>query len=193
MTLRAALDDVKRHRDHPTRFPGERRSAVGRFTGDGGRLVHVAPDGSLRDFGYPLSKRAGIDRSRFGLRRGDEVVWFDDLRAREQSYVGAATVRTVLDETDGAATVEQYDRTLGDGHCTHVAVRGAPDAELVVAVAFAPENQESRVGRLHHGDAVEAFHDREHDYLASATGVAETVGRRPTTFETLLADEPEPL
>jgi hypothetical protein len=121
------------------------------------------------------------------------VVRFDDLRAREQSHVGSTTVRTVLDEADGPATVEQHDRTLGDGHCTHVAVRGAPDAELVAAVAFAPENQESRVGRPHHGDAVEAFHDREHDYLASATGIAETVGRRPSTFETLLADEPEPL
>lgn len=205
MTLRSGLDDLKRNRNHPTRFPGERRSTDGLFSGDGGRLVHVAPDGALRDFGYPLSNRAGIDRSRLGLRRDGDVVWFDELAAREQAYVGDTTVRTVLDSEDNSLgseddgldseglIVEQYDRTLGDGHCTHVAVRGTDDAALVVAVAFAPENQESRIGRLRHGDAVEAFHRREHDYLASATGIDEVVGRRPVALETVLGDAPEDL
>ena len=67
MQLRDALNDYKRQRGEPTRFPGERRTTRGLFAGDAGRLVHVDPDGRLRDFGYPLSGLNGVERSRFGL------------------------------------------------------------------------------------------------------------------------------
>jgi len=53
MQLRDALDDYKRYRHASKVFPGEDRSTTGRFSGRDGRLVHVHPDGSLRDFGYP--------------------------------------------------------------------------------------------------------------------------------------------
>jgi hypothetical protein len=68
MQLRDALTDYKRYADASARFPGERRTTSGRFSGHDGRLVHVAEDGSLRDFSYPLIGLTGIARSRLGVR-----------------------------------------------------------------------------------------------------------------------------
>jgi len=74
MQLRDALDDYKRNTGHDTRFPGERRTVTGRFSGGrAGSLVHVDADGELRDFGYPLTGQTGLVRSRVGLAVGDEV------------------------------------------------------------------------------------------------------------------------
>jgi hypothetical protein len=192
MTLRGALDDYKRRQGDPRRFPGERRTTRGRFSGRDGRLVHVAPDGSLRDFGYPLTKRAGVDRSRFGLRLDGEVHWFEAAERRDQRYLdGTTVVRTDLTVAD--VDVVQHDLTLDAAHRTHVAVRGdlPEDAALVVYAAFAPEGRESRVGRLSHGDCVEVFHDREHDVLAVDGGIEATYPGRPAAFESILGDAPE--
>ena len=192
MTLRSALDDYKRYRGAPTRFPGERRTTSGRFSGRDGRLVHVAPDGSLRDFGYPLTKRAGIDRSRFGLRTDGEIRWFEGMERRDQRYLGGTTaVRTTLASED--LTVTQHDLTAGATHRTHLAVEGdlSDDAALVVFAAFAPEAQESRIGRLYHDDAVEIFHDRERDFLAVGSGIERAYARRPAAFESVLASAPD--
>ena len=147
MQLRDALNDYKRQKGEPTRFPGERRTTRGLFAGDEGRLVHVAPDGRLRDFGYPLGGLNGIERSRFGLALDAEtatalgdaatdevadadntadtvdaddphVTWLDDWETAEQSY-HADTAMVVTRHRTGDAEVVQYDLTLGDAHLTH--------------------------------------------------------------------------
>lgn len=185
MHLRDALDDYKRYHGDGRPFVGERRTTTGRFSGLDGRLVHVAPDGSLRDFSYPLTGLNGIERSRLGLRVDGETHWFD-AEGSTQSYHGSTGL--VVTEHDGVVPATQYDLTLDDGHVTHVE---APDAaELVVYVAFGPDRQETQISQLHHADAVETYHDREHDFFAGAPGFATLSGEPQIDFASILADEP---
>ena len=206
MQLRDALDDYKRHAGDGTRFPGERRTVSGRFSGGDGRLVHVGDDGELRDFGYPLTGRTGLVRSRIGLAVGDEVTWLDAADTT-QRYVGDTALVETVHETP-RATVTRHDVTLGDAHLTRASVEfddadgvegsdDAPvdpaDASLVVYARFAPDGRDDRVGQLRFDDAVEVYHADEHDFLASATGFADLRGQLPTTFPELLADDPTDL
>ncbi len=191
MRLRDVIDDHKRAAGDDRRFPGERRTVTGRFTGGDGRLVHVAPDGRLRDFGYPLTGRTGLVRSRFGLVADDDVTWFDEAET-EQGYVGDTTLVETVHTTD-RATVRRHDVALGDAHLTRVAVEPAADTELdpddlslVVYAAFAPDGRDDRVGQLRYDDAVEVYHADEHDFLASATGFADLRGQLPLTVPELL-------
>lgn len=189
MHLHDALDDVKRSRDDPRRFPGERRSTAGLFSGLDDRLVHVAPDGSIRDYSAPLSGLSGIERSRFGIVLDGEVAWFDDAA---QSYVDdTATVET-RHEGDGYAC-RQYDLTLGRTHLTGIVLEEptAADARLRACVEFAPDGRDDGIGQLRHGDAVEVHHRRERDVLAASSALS-TRGHPPVRFEEVLADEPAP-
>jgi glucoamylase len=219
MQLRDALNDYKRQRGEPTRFPGERRTTRGLFAGDGGRLVHVGPDGRLRDFGYPLSGLNGIERSRFGLALdaataaalgdtvttdadsaadttgtdGPRVTWFDDWETVEQSYHGG-TALVVTRHRAGDSEILQYDLTLGDAHLTHFDCGGlSTDADarptLVAYVGFAPDRQETQLGQLRHDGACEVFHADEHDFLGSATGFTDLQGRVPIRFEEVLGPD----
>ncbi|MFC6837926.1 glucan 1,4-alpha-glucosidase [Halomarina ordinaria] len=191
MQLRDALDDYKRHEGHDTRFPGERRSTTGLFSGLGGRLVHVERDGSLRDFGYPLTGRNGLDRSRLGLRVGDDVHWFEADETVSQRY-HEATALVVTERETPVGAVTQYDLTVGDAHLTHVEL-DAPLAdertvEVVTYVGFAPNAQDTRIGQLRHEDAVEVYHTTEHDFVGSTTGVSDLHGQVPARFAELLDD-----
>jgi hypothetical protein len=187
MRLRAALRDYRRHEGHETRFPGERRTMTGLFTGDASRLVHVSPDGSLRDFGYPLSQVSGLSRCRLGIERDGKVTWFVD---GEQSYHEDTTL-VVTDHEVDSHRVRQYDRTVDGVHLTHVGWADAPaDAQLVAVAAFEPGGREGRVGQLRHGDAVELYHAREHDFLASATGFDAVEGRPSRLGDVLAGREP---
>ncbi|MBP1924003.1 hypothetical protein J2751_003051 [Halorubrum alkaliphilum] len=195
MRLRDALDDYKRTAGHERLFSGERRTVTGRFTGGDGRLVHVAPDGGLRDFGYPLTGRTGLVRSRFGIEADDDVIWFD-AAATSQRYVGDTTLVETVHETD-VATVRRHDVAIGEAHLTHATVEPADDTELaaddfalVAYATFAPDGRDDRVGQLRFSDAIEVYHADEHDFLASATGFAELRGQLPTTFPELLDDSP---
>jgi hypothetical protein len=220
MQLRDALNDYKRFRGDATRFPGERRTTRGLFAGGDGRLVHVGAAGRLRDFGYPLTGRNGVERSRFGLLLDDPapvdagvvttpdetggaaddaaaVTWLDDWETVAQSY-HEATAMVVTRHESGDAAVTQYDLTLGDAHCTRFETEGlAGDARLVAYVGFAPDRQETQLGQLRHEGVVEVFHDAEHDYLASETGFTDVQGRVPIRFEEVLGpdavDLPRPL
>ncbi|WP_224270110.1 glycoside hydrolase family 15 protein [Haloprofundus salinisoli] len=188
MQLRDALDDYKRHEGHNTRFPGERRSTTGLFSGFGGRLVHVDRDGSLRDFGYPLTGRNGIDRSRLGLRVDGEVQWFDADETVSQAYhEGTALVATERETPVGALT--QYDLTVDDAHVTHVELdEERENAELVAYAGFAPNAQDTRIGQLRHENAVELYHTTEHDFVGSATGFSDLHGQVPARFAEVLDD-----
>ena len=213
MRLRDALDDHKRNRDHPTRFPGERRTTAGLFSGSGGRLLHVAPDGTLRDFGYPLSGRSGLADSRFALRLDNppsDIDWDDDavrrtddgtavieLRDGEQSYHEATALVETGYETP-VGRVRRLDLAVesdaGEGHVTRVAFDDADraatlDASLLVGCTFAPEGRDARVGQLHHARAVEVFHDRERDFLA-ATDLEVIGGGLPAGPDAVLAPDP---
>ncbi|WP_256403141.1 glucan 1,4-alpha-glucosidase [Halorubrum salinum] len=198
MQLRDALDDYKRTAGHETRFPGERRTVSGRFSGGDGRLVHVDGDGDLRDFGYPLTGQTGLVRARFGLSLDGEVVWFD-ADATRQRYVGGAPLVETTHETEGA-TVTRRDATVGDAHVTRASLAvdsdvdlAAEDCSLVVYARFAPDGRDERVGQLRYDDAVEVYHADEHDFLASATGFADLRGQLPATFEEVLDDAPTEL
>ncbi|MEY7848478.1 glucan 1,4-alpha-glucosidase [Natrarchaeobius sp. A-rgal3] len=188
MELHSALNDVKRSRGDSRRFPGERRSTAGLFSGLDDRLVHVAPDGSLRDYSYPLTGLAGIERSRFGLEVDGTIHWFDGGRQR---YVDDTAVVETVHEVDDY-TLTQYDLTVDRTHLTRIecsnAIDGA-DVALRACLGFAPEGRAGRVGQLRHGDAVEIHHDRERDFVAASTGATVT-GRVPEQFEELLAAEP---
>ncbi|WP_224447744.1 glucan 1,4-alpha-glucosidase [Haloprofundus salilacus] len=188
MQLRDALDDYKRHEGHDTRFPGERRSTTGLFSGLGGRLVHVERDGSLRDFGYPLTGRNGVDRSRLGLRVDGDVHWFDTDETVSQAYHdGTALVVTERETPFGALT--QYDLTVDDAHVTHVEFDGERDElELVAYVGLAPNAQDTRIGQLCHEDSVEVYHTTEHDFVGSATGFSDLHGQVPARFAEVLGD-----
>lgn len=200
MQLRDALDDYKRNAGHATRFPGERRTVTGRFSGGEGRLVHVDGDGELRDFGYPLTGQTGLVRSRIGLAVGDEITWLDETPT-EQRYVGDATLIETVHGAD-AATVTRHDVTLGDAHVTRATVDVGedghanvdPDAlSLVVYARFAPDGRDDRIGQLRYDDAVEVYHADERDFLASATGFADLRGQLPATFPELVDDAPTDL
>ncbi|GAA0513886.1 hypothetical protein SAMN04488066_103204 [Halorubrum aquaticum] len=195
MQLRDALDDYKRNAGDDRLFAGERRTVTGRFTGGDGRLVHVDPDGGLRDFGYPLTGGSGLSRSRFGLAVHGDVTWFEASRSR-QRYVDDTPLVETVHETD-RATVRRYDLTVGDAHLTRATVDPAPDAGLdaddfvlVAYAAFAPDGRDERVGQLRYDDAVEVYHADEHDFLASATGLADLRGQLPPTFPEVLDDAP---
>ena len=197
MQLRDALDDYKRNTGHETRFAGERRTVAGRFSGGDGRLVHVGEDGELRDFGYPLTGRTGLVRSRVGLAVGDDVTWLDETPT-EQRYVGDTTLIETVHEAS-VATVTCHDVTLDDAHLTRVTVDARSDGEatvdpedlsLVVYARFAPDGRDDRVGQLRYDDAVEVYHDDEHDFLASDTGLTDLRGQLPATFPELLDDAP---
>jgi len=200
MQLRDALDDYKRHTGHPTRFPGERRTATGRFSGGDGRLVHVDAGGELRDFGDPLTGQAGLVRLRVGLAVGDEVTWLDEVPT-EQRYVGDTTLIETVHETD-RATVTRHDATVGDAHLTRATVDVGDDGHanvdpatlsLVVYARFAPDGRDDRLGQLRFDDAVEVYHDDEHDFLASDTGFTDLRGQLPATFPELLDAAPTDL
>ena len=200
MQLRDALDDYKRNTGHATRFPGERRTVTGRFSGGEGRLVHVDEDGELRDFGYPLIGRTGLVRSRLGLAVGGDVTWLDEVDTA-QRYVGDTTVIETVHEAD-AATVTRHDVTLGDAHLTRATVDVGEDGHanvdpealsLVVYARFAPDGRDDRVGQLRYDDAVEVYHADEHDFLASDTGFSDLRGQLPATFPELLEETPTDL
>ncbi|MFC7204552.1 glucan 1,4-alpha-glucosidase [Haloferax namakaokahaiae] len=202
MQLRDALADYKRHADHPTRFPGERRTTSGFFSGGDGRLVHVETDGAVRDFGYPLSGLWGVERSRFGVRPTDDdaatIHWFE--AGANQSYTGNGSAVVTEHETPFGA-VTQYDVTVGDAHVTRFESDAdrelSADLELVAFVHFQPDGRDTLVGQLSHDDAVEVYHAEEHDFVAAAPEFSSVGGRVPEKFEELLAAEdvelPRPL
>ncbi|WEL16736.1 Glucoamylase, glycosyl hydrolase family 15 [Halorhabdus sp. SVX81] len=195
MRLKTALNEYK---GESGRFPDESKTIEGSFSGYEDRLVHVQPDGSIRDYSSPLSGLYGLDRSRLGIETAEGVQWFDDLETIRQHYY--RDTRLVETEYDaGAYTVHQYDLTLGRAHVTHVELRGAvPEAASLVAfLTLAPEGKEGGVGALIHDDggpdgtrALEVYHRREHDYLAASTGLESIKGQRPEQFEEILGDEP---
>ncbi|WP_049920000.1 hypothetical protein [Halobiforma nitratireducens] len=205
MNLHSALNDVKRSRGDSRRFPGERRSTAGLFSGLDDRLVHVAPDGSVRDYSYPLSGLVGIEQSRFGLELeggdGDDVDW---LEGGEQRYVGDTAVVETTHQLD-VGTLVQYDVTIGRLHLTHFELELEHELErerkrenadddrahpsIHACLGFAPEGRVGRTGQLRHDDAVEIYHDRERDFVAASTPL-EVDGQIPPNFEELLDDEP---
>ncbi|EMA51302.1 glycoside hydrolase family 15 protein [Halococcus salifodinae] len=191
MHLRDALDDYKRHRDDATRFPGERRTTTGRFSGSDGRLMHVDEDGAIRDCSYPLMGLTGIVRSRFGVRPIDETepTWFDARRST-QRYEGD-TALVVTDHKTDHGVITQYDLTFDEIHVTHVDVSAAEESlDVVAGVGFAPDGRDTRIGQLHHDDAIEFYHAAETDYLASATGFETICSSGLDGFEALLDGTP---
>ncbi|WP_439028584.1 glucan 1,4-alpha-glucosidase [Haloarchaeobius sp. DT45] len=191
MQLRDALNDYKHHRHDATAFPGECRSTAGHFSGLDGRLVHVDPDGSLSDYGYPLTGLNGLERSRVGLRVDGDVLWFDHCQTVSQNY-HEDTGLVVTEHETHLGSVTQFDLTLGDAHITYFDC-GSLDpgsVEVVAFVGFAPDSQDTRIGQLHHGDAVEVFHTDEHDFVGSATGFTEIQGQVAAKYGEILDDEP---
>lgn len=190
MKIHSALNDVKRSRgDDSRRFPGERRSTTGLFSGLDERLVHVAPDGSLRDYSYPLCGLVGLERSRFGVDLDGAVRWFE---AGDQRYVDETAV--VETEHDlGIATLVQYDVTVGRLHLTHFELTDCEgpieNPTIQACLGFAPEGRVGRTGQLRHDDVVEIYHDRERNYVAASTTL-EITGQVPPYFEDLLEAEP---
>ncbi|MDG5774938.1 glucan 1,4-alpha-glucosidase [Haloarculaceae archaeon H-GB2-1] len=184
MKFRTALHDFGRERDAGEPFPGERRTTTGTFSGSGTRLVHVAEDGSLRDFSSPLGELTGLDGSRFGVELPAETLWVADASAR-QRYVGdSAVVETVHDFGDWRLL--QRDETTGSAHVTRFELRGDPPAAATLRglVRFSPDGREGQQANLVHdgvvhadsgdettADAVEVYHRREHDFLCSSTGL----------------------
>ncbi|WP_373188651.1 hypothetical protein [Halolamina sp.] len=79
MSLHEMVDDYRRHQDHPTLFPGERRTTSGIFTGSADRLIHVDQNGQLRDFTYSPSGLNGIESSKFGLELDGRIVEFEEF------------------------------------------------------------------------------------------------------------------
>ncbi|PAU84471.1 glucoamylase [Halorubrum salipaludis] len=197
MRLRTALTEHERRRGE--RYPAERPTTAGAFTGDDGRLVHVGPDGTVHDCSYSLSGVGGADRLRMGITAGRGVRWFDDLTTTRQHYDGD----TPLVETEydaGRYTIHQFDLVVSDTHLTHVELRGAPPAgaELVAACAFSPDMVEGRVGNLVHeeagpeaGSVVEVYHRTEHDFLTASTGLSAAHGQRLRTVPELLGENGE--
>jgi len=196
MRLTTALDEYKRSRGE--RFPEESRTVAGAFSGYEDRLVHVRPDGSLRDYSSPLSGLYGVDRSRLGIETPEGIAWFSDLETIRQHYY--RDTRLVETEYDADSyTIHQYDLTLGRAHVTHVELRGSVPAEarLVAFVTLAPEGKEGGVGALIHDDggpdgsqALEVYHRREHDYLAASTGLDSIRGQQPERFAEIVDDAP---
>ncbi|MFO8116440.1 MAG: glycoside hydrolase family 15 protein [Halorubrum sp.] len=195
MRLRTALTEHERRRGE--RYPAERPTTAGAFTGDDGRLVHVGPNGSLHDCSYSLSGVGGADRLRMGITAGRGVRWFDELTTTRQRYDDD----TPLVETEydaGRYSIHQFDLVVGDTHLTHVELRGSPptNAELVAACAFSPDMVEGRVGNLVHekagpndGSVVEVYHRTEHDFLTASTGLSAAHGQRLRTITELLGED----
>ena len=205
MQLRDALDDFKRHEGHDKLFPGERRTTTGKFSGftpaDGeGRLVHVDRDGRPRDFGSALTGRHGLDTARLGVRRDGDVTWFDDCETVSQAYRGETTLVVTEHRLPDDEVVTQYDLTLGRAHVTRVEREGDEErhgggrkddgGELVAFLGFSPDGRDTGVSQLHHAEAVELYHDAEHDYAASATGFETARGCVPADFDRLLDSAP---
>ncbi|MWG36282.1 glycoside hydrolase family 15 protein [Halomarina oriensis] len=202
MQLRDALDDVKRVEGTDARFPGERRTTTGLFSGltpdedaraADARLVYVDRDGTTTDFSYPLTGLTGVSRARLGLRIDGESVWFDGCETTDQTYhEDTALVVTDHRIPDGDVTATQYDLTVGAAHLTHVTVDAPADAsvELVGFYGFSPDGRDTQVAQLRHERSVELFHAAEHDYLTSATGFSSVTGQVPPSFAELLADDP---
>ncbi|GGN94844.1 glucan 1,4-alpha-glucosidase [Haloarcula pellucida] len=192
MALRRSLDDYKRNGGETDVFPGERRTQSGRFTGSDQRLVYVSPNGSIRDHSYPLAGLHGIASSRFGINVDGTVRWFDSLDTSTQTYhEGTSLVETVHQfET---FDVVQRDFTAGNSHVTAFELQAeSPDnAEIVGFIEFAPEGQEGRVGQLVHEDALEVYHNREHDYLGTSTELVERDPESLEAFDEILAEEPQ--
>jgi glucan 1,4-alpha-glucosidase len=196
MRLSTALNEYKRARE--ARFPEECRTVSGSFSGHADRLVYVGTEGSLRDYSDSLSGLYGIDRSHLGVLVGDETRWFSELDTIRQHYY--RDTRLVETEYDaGGFTVHQYDLTLGRAHVTHVEMRGEVprDARLAAFVTMSPEGKDGGVGSLIHREAgwtgsmvLEVYHRREHDYVASATGLDTVHGQRPERLSEILADAP---
>jgi len=195
MRLTTALNEYKKTRGE--RFPEERKTASGSFSGHGDRLVHIGEHGSLRDYSDSLSGLYGIDRSRLGIQTGEETRWFSDLETIRQHYY--RDTRLVETEYDaGSFTIHQYDLTLGRAHATHVELRGTvpQDAKLVAFTTMAPEGKDSGVGALIHEDAgpddsriLEVYHRQEHDYIAASTGLDGVHGQRPERMAEMLDDD----
>ncbi len=64
-------------------------------------------------------------------------------------------------------------------------------------MTLAPDSSDSGVGSLIHEDAgpdnsrvLEVYHRREHDYLASSTGLDAVAGQRPERLAEILEDSP---
>ena len=199
MSLRHALDDYKHNRAGDRVFPGELRTATGRFSGVGDRLVHVAPDGSLRDYSYPLSGLSGIERSRFGVAFHDETAQTDDGGGRErpeihwfdatdstQRYVGDTVIETTHEVA--GETVVQQDHTDGRVHRTRFETDRT--ATLYGYVEFAPDRAEGQLAILRHADTVEAYHREEHDFLAVDGTDVTITGEIPATLSELLDTTP---
>jgi glucan 1,4-alpha-glucosidase len=191
MTMRIAINEYKGNRGDDNSHPGERPSTDGLFTGDDGRLVYVDRSGRIRDYSGATLDKHGIESSRFGIRAGEDVAWFDELETTRQTYEGETTM-VVTEHDAGEYSVHQYDYTLERAHLTHVELRGdVPDrVSLIAAMAFAPDGQASSVGHLLHDDVVEVFYDAEHDYFTSSTGFDRVVNQRREGFDELLADDP---
>jgi glucoamylase len=193
MQLRDALDDYKRHQGSSTRFPGERRTTSGRFSGWDGRLVHINEDGSVRDFSYPLTGLSGVARSRFGVQSTDkqttETAWFDAQNSTQRYDGDSALVITTHDTVYG--TITQYDLTLDAVHVTHIDVSKTDESlNVVFGIGFTPDGRDKRIGQLHHEDTVEVYHTKETDYLASATGFETIRGSGFDEFGELIREIP---
>ncbi|SFC43337.1 hypothetical protein SAMN05444422_108126 [Halobiforma haloterrestris] len=197
MKLHSALNDVKRSRGDPRRFPGERRSTSGLFSGLDDRLVHVAPDGSVRDYSYPVSGLVGIEKSRFGVELGNGTHW---LEGGQQRYVGDTAVVETVHRIDSEpksdpVTLVQHDVTVGRLHLTHFELEGTDGTDspsepsIHACLGFAPEGRVGRTGQLRHEDVVEIYHDRERDFVAASSPL-EVTGQVPPNFEELLDEEP---
>lgn len=189
MSLRSALDDFKRHRGATTKFPGERRTTAGRFSGLDDRLVHVTPDGQVRDYSYPLVGLHGIDRSRLGVEVDDEYVWFEAAESTQSYHGTTGLVETVHAFEDFVVT--QYDLTIDRIHLTRIEVDDAPgNVRPLAFYSFTPEGHDGSVGKLVHDDAVEIYHDREHDYVGVSPGISRFATQVPEGFEEIVDDDP---
>ncbi|UWG49822.1 Glycosyl hydrolase family 15 [Halalkaliarchaeum sp. AArc-CO] len=170
----------EREGETPPRFPGERPTTTGLFSGGGDRLVHVRPDGCLRDFGYPLSGLSGIDRARFALRFDDEVVRFAGCDTTQRYVDESSLVETVhptpagpvrrLDLNEGRAHLTRFDLSDLSASAESADDAGTSDLALLVSLAFSPDGRTDRVGQLRYPDSIEVYHTRESDFLAADPG-----------------------
>ncbi len=181
MNHRTALADAEASEDDPTRFPGERRSTAGLFTGLDGRLVHVSPTGRLREYSDALRPQSGLVVGEFGLSDDGEVTPFSAFEPVEQRYVGETARIETRYRSDGT-TVTQTDLAVDDAHLTHLSVDGTEAGSLCGLLTFAPDGESGRVGQLVHEECVEVYHRTERDFVAVSTGIEECGGVRAPTF-----------
>ncbi|WP_434530025.1 glycoside hydrolase family 15 protein (plasmid) [Haloarcula sp. NS06] len=191
MVLRRSLDDYKRNTDATHAFPGERRTQQGRFTGTNQRLVHISPDGTIRDFSHPLCGLHGIASSRFGIRNNEGVHWFDEFEEGDQTYQAEKTAVETIHNLNGFE-IRQQDITNGLSHVTSFEVAGglSSNPEIIGFVEFVPDGQEGQVGQLIHDDEIiEVYHDKEHDYLSASTDLSAITPEVLEGFDEILADK----